>query len=63
MGLGLVLFTYIGAHLLNHALGLISLDEAEAGMGIAVDVWYSVIGTMLLYGAAAIHFMMARWAV
>ena len=33
MGSGLILFTYIGAHLLNHALGLISLDVAEAGMG------------------------------
>jgi len=63
MGSGLILFTYIGAHLLNHVLGLISLDVAEAGMGIAVDVWYSVIGTVLLYGAAAIHFMMALWAV
>jgi adenylate cyclase len=63
MGSGLILFTYIGAHLLNHALGLISLDVAEAGMGIAVDVWYSIIGTVLLYGAAVIHFTMALWAV
>jgi adenylate cyclase len=60
---GLVLFTYIGAHLLNHALGLISLDTAEAGMGIAIEVWYSLPGTVLLYGAFAIHFMMALVAV
>ncbi len=33
MASGLILFTYIGAHLLNHALGLISLGAAEAGMG------------------------------
>ena len=26
---GLILFTYIGSHLLNHALGLISLQAAE----------------------------------
>jgi len=63
MGSGLILFTYIGAHLLNHALGLISLRAAEAGMELAVEVWYSPIGTLLLYGAAATHFMMALWAV
>jgi adenylate cyclase len=63
MASGLILFTYIGAHLLNHALGLISLDAAEAGMTIAVEVWYSLPGTFLLYGAAATHFLMALWAI
>ena len=42
MASGLILFTYIGAHLTNHALGLISLNTAERGMEIAVEVWYSV---------------------
>src|SRR6476619_7633418 len=60
---GLILFTYIGAHLTNHALGLISLDTAERGMEIAVEVWYSVPGTLLLYGAAATHFVLALWSV
>jgi adenylate cyclase len=60
---GLVLFTYIAAHLLNHALGLVSLEAAESGMEIAVEVWYSPWGTLLLYGAAAIHFLLALWAV
>ena len=63
MASGLILFTYIGAHLLNHSLGLISLDAAEAGMGLAVEVWYSWPGTVLLYGAAAFHFVLALWAV
>jgi adenylate cyclase len=63
MASGLILFTYIGAHLTNHALGLISLDTAERGMEIAVEVWYSVPGTLLLYGAAATHFILALWAV
>src|SRR5688572_22236717 len=60
---GLILFTYIGAHLLNHALGLISLQTAEHGMEIAVGVWYSAAGTVLLYGAFAVHFLLALWAV
>ena len=63
MASGLILFTYIGAHLINHALGLISLDTAEAGMSIAVEVWYSTPGTLVLYGAFAVHFMMALFAV
>ena len=60
---GLVLFTYIGAHLVNHALGLVSLDAAEAGLGLAIVVWYSLPGTVLLYGAAATHFLLALWAI
>ena len=63
MASGLVLFFYISAHLINHALGLISLDTAEAGMAIAVEVWYSVPGTILLYGATSVHFTMALLAV
>ena len=60
---GLILFAYIGLHLLNHALGLISLDTAEAGMSVAVELWGSLLGTLLLYGAFVMHFMMALIAV
>jgi adenylate cyclase len=63
MASGLVLFSYITAHLVNHALGLISLDAAEQGLGYAIEVWYSLPGTILLYGAAATHFVLALWAV
>ena len=63
MASGLVLFSYITAHLVNHALGLISLDAAEKGLEYAVEVWYSPFGTALLYGAAATHFLLALWAV
>jgi len=60
---GLVLFTYITAHLINHALGLISLKTAEAALEFAVEVWSSPLGTVLLYGAFAIHFVLALWSV
>src|SRR5262245_1921999 len=60
---GLVLFTYITAHMVNHALGLISLQVAEDGLGYAVEVWYSPAGTLLLYGAFGIHFVLALWSV
>ena len=60
---GLILFAYLGSHLLNHALGLISLETAEHGMEYAIAVWYSLPGTVLLYGSAAAHFLLALWAV
>ena len=60
---GLVLFTYITAHLVNHALGLVSLKTAEAALEFAVEVWSSPLGTVLLYGAFAIHFVLALWSV
>jgi adenylate cyclase len=52
---GLTLFAYVTTHLVNHALGLVSLDTAENALRIAVRTWSSVPGTLLLYGAAAIH--------
>jgi adenylate cyclase len=63
MASGLVLFAYITAHLVNHALGLVSLGAAERGLSFAVAVWRSPPGTVLLYGAAATHFLLALWAV
>src|SRR3954471_11427169 len=56
---GLVLFVYIFSHLLNHALGLVSLAAAERMLFVAKDVWYSLPGTIVLYGAAATHVALA----
>lgn len=56
---GLILFVYIAAHLANHALGLISVEVAERGLRVAVAVWHSLPGTVLLYGAAGIHITLA----
>ena len=49
--------------MINHALGLWSIDLAEAGLTVAVLLWQSVPGTVLLYGSAALHFAMALRAV
>ncbi|MFO1323954.1 MAG: 2Fe-2S iron-sulfur cluster-binding protein [Burkholderiales bacterium] len=56
---GLVLFTYIALHLANHALGLVSVATAERALDVAVRLWHSVPGTMLLYGAAITHVALA----
>ncbi|WP_215907044.1 hypothetical protein [Phreatobacter aquaticus] len=59
LGSGVVLFAYILSHLVNHALGAISLDHAEAGLRLAMRLWHSRPGTVLLYGAAVIHVALA----
>jgi adenylate cyclase len=56
---GLVLFAYIGLHLLNHALGMFSLALAEGALRIAIAFWRIPLVTVILYGAAALHFALA----
>jgi adenylate cyclase len=52
---GLTLFTFVGTHLLNHALGLIGLEAMEIGREVFVFLWRGWVGTTLLYGAAILH--------
>ncbi len=60
---GLVLFTYLTTHFLNHALGLVSLDAMAAGQEWFVLVWRSLPGTIALYGSFGIHNLLALWAL
>ena len=60
---GLVLFTYLTTHFLNHALGLVSLDAMAAGQEWFVLVWRSLPGTIALYGSFSIHNLLALWAL
>jgi adenylate cyclase len=56
---GLVLLTYVTLHLINHALAIWSLALAERGLTWSIALWQSAPGTILLYGAAGAHFMLA----
>jgi adenylate cyclase len=56
---GLVLLTYLFLHLVNHALGIWSLDLAGRGLTLALRLWHTWPGTLLLYGAASLHFSLA----
>ncbi|MCC8400632.1 hypothetical protein LJ655_01770 [Paraburkholderia sp. MMS20-SJTN17] len=58
-GSGLVLLVYLFLHLLNHALGIWSLELAGRGLMLALWLWRSAPGTIALYGAAALHFALA----
>ncbi|MGF6483590.1 hypothetical protein [Paraburkholderia sp. JPY419] len=59
LGSGVVLLVYLFLHLLNHALGIWSLELAGRGLVLALRLWRSAPGTIALYGAAALHFVLA----
>ena len=60
---GLILLGYVTGHLLNHALGLVSLAFAEAVLHAVHGFWHSLPGTLLLYGAATTHLVLALQGV
>lgn len=60
---GYVLLFYVTTHLLNHALGLISLRVVEAGRIWFVFIWQGLPGQIALYGALLVHFTLAMWAL
>ena len=60
---GLVLFVFVASHLINHALGLISLAAMEAGRWAFLAVWRNPVGTVLLLGAVVVHVALAAWSI
>ena len=60
---GLVLFAFVTTHLLNHSLGLISLEALEIGRKWFVILWRNPLGTLVLYGAIFTHFSLALWSI
>jgi adenylate cyclase len=59
---GLALMAYVTSHLLNHALGLWSLEAAEQARRLLHGVWHSAAGTALLYGALGGHLLLTGLA-
>lgn len=60
---GLVLFTYVATHLMNHAAGIVSLDAAEIARVWFLWLWRNAVGTTLLYGSLLTHIGLALWAI
>jgi adenylate cyclase len=60
---GYVLLFYVTTHLLNHALGLLSLRIVEAGREWFVFIWQGLPGQVALYGALIVHFSLALWSL
>jgi len=60
---GLIMLSYLTLHLSMHALGNVSFEAMQWGTRIHDFIWHSVPGTIVLYGAFAIHFTLALYAL
>ncbi|WP_414470925.1 adenylate/guanylate cyclase domain-containing protein [Microvirga sp. M2] len=60
---GLVLGAFLITHFGNHALGLVSIGAMEEARGWFNTVWRNPTGTVLLYGALLVHFLLALQAL
>ncbi len=60
---GVVLFAYVTTHLINHSLGLISLDAMEDGREWFLALWRNPAGTLALYGALTLHSSLVLWSL
>ena len=55
---GLVIAVFITSHLINHALGLISINAMENYRKAHGAIWQSPPGVVALYGSIIIHFLL-----
>jgi len=56
---GVVLFTFVATHLLNHAVGIFGLDAMDTVQEWRWHVWKTAPGAMLLYSSAVAHILLA----
>jgi len=56
---GLVIAAWVVLHLVNHSLGILSLEAMETYRRVNTLVWRSWPGTVALYGAFLVHFVIA----
>ncbi|WP_207063561.1 adenylate/guanylate cyclase domain-containing protein [Motiliproteus sp. SC1-56] len=56
---GLIMATFVVLHLINHGLGLISLDAMEGFRKPFIAFWHHPLATGLLYGSVGVHFVLA----
>jgi adenylate cyclase len=60
---GMVLFTYLISHFLNHALGNISLDALAKGVHYHALVWQFPPVAIIFYGSVLLHSGLGIWAL
>ncbi len=63
IGCGLVLFTYLISHFLNHALGNISPDALAIGVRLHTEFWRFLPVAIVFYTAALVHCGLGIWAL
>jgi adenylate cyclase len=60
---GLILFTYVVTHFVNHALGIVSIRAMETMLWVVYPIWSYPLVTFVLYGALVIHMALALYAL
>ena len=60
---GLVMLAYVTMHLLNHAVGLVSLPAMEEVLADVFLIWSNPPAQALLYGSFLVHYILALWAL
>src|SRR4051794_19013720 len=60
---GLVMLAYVTTHFVNHSLGLVSVQLMDRALQLIYHYWASPLGSVILYGAFAIHYCLALWAL
>jgi adenylate cyclase len=60
---GLAMLAYVTMHLLNHAVGLISLEAMEDVLWYIFRIWSNRPAQALLYGSFLVHYTLALWAL
>ncbi len=60
---GVIVAAYVIPHMLNHALGLVSLDAMEAMRRAIHIIWLGPVGEVILFGAFLMHFFLALWTL
>ncbi len=60
---GVVLFVYVATHLLNHALGSISLAAMESGRDVFLAVWRNPVDTIIVYVSLLVHFGLVLYSI
>ena len=63
LGCGVVLFSYLVSHFLNHALGNISMDALAVGVHYHTLFWQFLPVAIVFYTAAALHSGLGIWAL
>ncbi|HYM71466.1 MAG TPA: adenylate/guanylate cyclase domain-containing protein [Stellaceae bacterium] len=61
---GLVMLSYVAMHLVNHALGLVSIGAMAWALDrVFFPFWSALPMQVLLYGAFTTHYLLALWAL
>src|SRR5271163_796720 len=60
---GLILFSYLLSHFINHALGNVSYAAMDAGLEYHVAFWRNPVVTVVFYTAGITHWSLGLWAL